>query len=1054
MTAGRAPAARKPKGEAGEPSGRNGGPANATIRFLAAFCRDHPLDEKIFVVPSFIVGRQVGQALAREAGSWANLRFVTLAALAQEVLERAGERAAGRPMTASARLALVDRTFRELLAEGALEYFGRAGASPGLTRTLSRAIRDLRLDGLSSAGLKPERFLVARKGEEIALLLGRYERAMVERGLLDEAGLMALAGCAAAAAARSPRALHLSLADAPLRKVEADFLRAAAGNGLVLVPGEPVFGLSRPRHCWPPPERRVGGPAQESNRLSWLFAPGEAPAGAPGEAPAIFRALGTANECREILRRIYAGRVRFDDVEVLPPPGSPHETIFHLLSVRTGLPVTFGRGIPVSFTSPGRLFFGLADWLAEDLSVDRLGRLLAGGDLVLPRRAAGRSLPARTACRLLRAAKIGWGRERYLERLRAFITGRQAELERAAGAESEETGDAPAERRARLLAEVEDIHEVSSAVERLLAILPEAGEDGRYDLRDLCAGFARVLETCGRAVSDADGQAREALLGRLAEIRDEGPAQALPLKEALDLLREAAGSVRVGASAPRPGHLHVADCLSGGWSGRPVTFAAGLDEASFPGRGLQDPVLLDEERAALSPSLPTAADGLSAELFRLASALASVRGKVTLSYPSFDIAEGRASFPSSVVLQAHRLGHGDAGLDYSALDRDLPEAAGFVPDALEKVFDEVDWWLARLAPSGPSPEGAASVAANFAELASGLAAASARAGDRLTEYEGIVDLGPVRDRVDPVAGRKAVMSATRLELLARCPFGYFLRHILGVERPEEVEFDRSRWLDPLQRGRLIHAIFCEFMTEVSRKKERVEAARHEPVLAEIAVRLIDREAQTIPPPSAAVFESERGDILESMRVFLAAEERRGPEVEPLEFEKEFSAEEFDLGGGRSFLLRGFIDRLDRTGPASYRVLDYKTGSYAPYENLVEFGRGRVVQHALYAVVVEGLLGHGRAGPKARVTESGYFFPTRRGEGREIMVRGFDRDRLRRLLNDLLRLLERGYFIAGTEAKCRFCDFAPVCEGAPEGTKRKKQANPEVFEAYDRLDEYK
>ena len=1045
MTAGGAPAARKPEGKA---------PANATIRFLAAFCRDHPLDEKIFVVPSFVIGRQVGQALAREAGSWANLRFVTLAALAQEILERAGERAAGRPMTASAELALVDRAFRELLAEGALEYFGRAGASPGLTRTLSRAIRDLRLAALSRADLRPERFLVARKGEEIALLLGRYERTMEERDLRDEAGQLMLAAGAAAAAAGSPRAWHLALADAPLRKAESDLLRAAAGDRLVLVPGEPVFGLSRPRHCWPPPQSPPDGPAAEKSRLSWLFAPGDAPADAGGEAPAIFRALGPANECREILRRIYAEGLRFDEVEVLPPPGSPHETIFHLLSVRTGLPVTFGCGLPVSFTSPGRLFFGLADWLAEDLSVDRLGRLLAGGDLVLPAGAAGRRLPARTSCRLLRAAMIGWGRERYLERLRALRAGRQADLGRAAGEESEETGNAPVERRARLLAEVADIDELSSAIERLLALLPEEGGDGRHDLRDLCAGFGRVMETCGRAGSEADVQAREALLGRLAEIRDEGPAQALPLKEALDLLREAAGSVRVGASAPRPGHLHVADCLSGGWSGRRVTFVAGLDEASFPGRGLQDPVLLDEERAAISPSLPTAADGLGAELFRLASALASARGKVTLSYPSFDITEGRASFPSSVVLQARRLGCGDAGLDYSALDRDLPEAAGFVPEALEKVFDEADWWLARLAPAGPSPEGAASVAANFADLASGIAAASARAGDRLTEYEGVVDIGPVRERVDPVAGRKAVMSATRLELLARCPYGYFLRHILGVERPEGVEFDRSRWLDPLQRGRLIHAIFCEFMTGVSRKKERVEAARHRPVLDAIAVRHIDREARTIPPPSAAVFESERGDILESMRVFLAAEERRGPEVEPLEFEKEFGAEEFDLGGGRSFLLRGFIDRLDRTGPASYRVLDYKTGSYAPYENLVAFGRGRVIQHALYAVVAEGLLRRGRAGPRARVTESGYFFPTRRGEGREIMVHGFDRDRLQRLLSDLLRLIEKGYFIAGTEAKCGFCDFAPVCARAPEAAKRKREANPEIFEAYGRLDEYK
>ena len=76
--------------------------ANATIRFLARFCREHPLDDKVFLCPSFVVGRQVGESLAREAGSWVNLRFVTPWTLAGEVLERSGRSGRGRPMTAAA----------------------------------------------------------------------------------------------------------------------------------------------------------------------------------------------------------------------------------------------------------------------------------------------------------------------------------------------------------------------------------------------------------------------------------------------------------------------------------------------------------------------------------------------------------------------------------------------------------------------------------------------------------------------------------------------------------------------------------------------------------------------------------------------------------------------------------------------------------------------------------------------------------------------------------------------------------------------------------------
>ena len=86
-------------------------------------------------------------------------------------------------------------------------------------------------------------------------------------------------------------------------------------------------------------------------------------------------------------------------------------------------------------------------------------------------------------------------------------------------------------------------------------------------------------------------------------------------------------------------------------------------------------------------------------------------------------------------------------------------------------------------------------------------------------------------------------------------------------------------------------------------------------------------------------------------------------------------------------------------------------------------------------------------------ESGYYFPTRRGEGREITVGEFDRQAFRMLLNDILDLVAKGRFVTGPDAQCDFCDFAPVCGGSPDEAKRKVKANPEIFEALDRLKRY-
>ena len=1024
---------------------------NAAIRFLAGFCRDHPLDEKVLVVPSFVAGRETGEALARETGSWINLRFVTPWSLAGEVLERSGQAGAAKPMTSSAELALTDRLARELHAEGRLEYFGRAGVSAGLTGALRRAIRDFRLAGLTGADVRPERFLVERKGKEFGLLVGRYELALAEGGLLDPAAFLAAAAKAAVPAAFRP-AWTLCPADLRLSRLERDFLLAAAGDRFVLVPSDPVFGLERPRHLWT--SSNTAGTAA-ADRLSWLFAPGEASGPAGNDRVSIFRALGPANECREILRRLYAENVPFDRAEVLAPPSSAQATVFYLLAARTGLPVTFGEGIPVSFTSPGRLFFGLLDWLANDFSSAHLCRLLENGDLVLPAGPAGMTVAPRTACRHLRRAMIGWGRERYLPRLRALREAKEADLSLTESGAGDEDGDGGEARRAALTASVAEITALSAGIDGLLAAVPGPDGEGRSDVRAVCEALAGLVRNHGREGTGFDGKAREALLDRLSEIRQEARLPAMPLQEALDLVRTAGSSLRVGASPSLPGHLHVSGFPTGGRSGRDVTFVVGLDEATFPGRGLQDPILLDEERAGLSDCLPTSADALRAKLFGLAATLASLRGRVVFSYPSFDIVDGRESFPSSVVLQAFRLMRGDPGLDYAALEREIPDAAGFLSGGPDRSFDEIDWWLERLAGGDPVPDGPGSIAANFPDLAAGLAASAARAGEKLTDFEGLVDIGPLREEVDPVAGGRAVMSASRLELLAKCPFAYFLRHVLKVEAPEEVAFDRSRWLDPLQRGSLVHEILCEFMTKLGPAGEEVSARRHGGLMEEVAGEALARWKRYIPPPSEAIYDSERKDILDALSIFLSAEENLAEKGRPIEFELEIVRRRIDLGGGRSFFLRGFIDRVDRLGDDTYRILDYKTGNPADYEELVEFGRGRMIQHALYAVALEKMLSEKPGSGRPRVTRSGYLFPSRRGEGLDRIIKDFDRGRLKALLNDLLALIQKGYFIAGPAAKCRFCDYAPVCgPDAPKVSGRKREGSPEVFLAYDRLDEYK
>jgi ATP-dependent helicase/nuclease subunit B len=120
-----------------------------------------------------------------------------------------------------------------------------------------------------------------------------------------------------------------------------------------------------------------------------------------------------------------------------------------------------------------------------------------------------------------------------------------------------------------------------------------------------------------------------------------------------------------------------------------------------------------------------------------------------------------------------------------------------------------------------------------------------------------------------------------------------------------------------------------------------------------------------------------------------------------------------------------------------------------------FGKGKVLQHALYALAAEEILRSRRIDRTPSVVESGYYFPTRKGEGKEITVETFSRSALGCVLGELLKVLKTGGFVASPEAECDFCDYSPICGGlsARDRAKWKRENNREVFGIFDRLKEY-
>jgi len=109
-----------------------------------------------------------------------------------------------------------------------------------------------------------------------------------------------------------------------------------------------------------------------------------------------------------------------------------------------------------------------------------------------------------------------------------------------------------------------------------------------------------------------------------------------------------------------------------------------------------------------------------------------------------------------------------------------------------------DFWIKSFIAENGLKRPDASVFQCYPGLAEGKKAEEARETDSATEYDGKL-LTPGQE-LDPRENAGLIMSASMLEKFAKCPYSYFLYHILKVRPLEEITITEDTWLDGMQRG--------------------------------------------------------------------------------------------------------------------------------------------------------------------------------------------------------------------------------------------------------------
>lgn len=1022
-------------------------PGCETLAALGAAATAYPFERKLLVCRRAGVGRELLRRLAAVGVPWINWEVATPLQLAHSLIAGDLVRHGLRVADEFDELALLDEAIDAVLDGGRGRLAELAGGT-GLRQAIASSVRALRQAGVGVAALERSRFRDEDKRGQIARILDEYERRLHGGGLVDGAALVGRAAASLAVGdAQLPGRVFL-LPGQSARGLNGQLVSALLERGAVLLPADPVYGMSAPEGLL------GGGPGATAGRwtspLSWLHDPAgwsaamAPPPGPDGCEPAgsdvvidVFAATSVVAELREVLRRVMTAGLQWDEVEIVATDATAYGVALDGLARRLGIPVGYAAGLPVARTRPGRAVAKYLEWLAEGCPADLLRHMLERGDIgVRGPGAAGVAgeVGGMALARRLRSLRVGRGLGRYEEALQRAERGL---AEAPAGAEVESPDEA-AEQRARAAAEVAGLRQLLGPLLAATPRLPErpAGAAPAVSPAALATGVLALLDLVP-ATTALDRSVTRRLRTRLQRIAATA-ARAATLHGAVAVLMgkldERVPAPEAEGAAPwvsSGGHLQLSDLEHGGWTGRRATFIVGLDAARFPGGGGSDALLVDDDRRRIAhagaPALPTGVERLQERRHAFAALAARLRGRVTFSYATWDAVEGRAVAPSAELLQAYRLLSGDDTADYETLHRAVAPVASPVPRG-SALLDADDVWLHALSVDGALRRGVDVVCGVYPHLGAGIAAWKARLRSPVaTPHHGFIEPRP---ELDPRDRPDRAVSATQLQTLGSCPHRYLLRYVLRVRTPDDPDTAPERWLPPLERGALLHAVYEGALRRADADDLALDDVAWEAATLEILDRFIARYRALLPPPGEAVFELERERLREDVRAFVAMAREDGRRF--IALERRFGPGHEDvriaLPDGSSLGLQGAIDRVDQLADGRLVVVDYKTGSSLRFGGQTGvFEGGRRLQHVLYAAAAERLFGR-------TVARAEYQFPSRRSENYRAR---YDRGRLvddgLGLVTDLLDLVHNGWFLPTNVADdCRFCDYASVCRVQVDG----------------------
>ena len=958
----------------------------------------------IVLVGSNMLALYLRRRLAEIGPPLWNVRFFTCAELARKIaLPRLSSKNL-RPLPPGGKFLLL----KKIAQEQSAGYFAPVYDLPGFVNTTDVAICDLKEAGIPPAALDA---IKSPKLTAFKKIYQSYENSLAELQLYDDADILS---AASAQLAQSPPAAMAEAAFiaygfydlTELQRRLALGMSNAARSAAVLVPAAQATANKYAQALidWLVKNKfsRETVDSAAKSATARLF---DAPSAGVRDVGKfkIISAPGESSEVREIVRQIleYArDGIAFNDIAILLRNPVPYAQMLSDELDALQIPHFIAGGKPLSETRHAKSFALLMSILTGDLKRADVMQFAHYAPIDLERVIC--TTPKTTDWDLL-TIRAGIVANEDWHRLERFRT-------------SETDPDA-----ARLRAACESLR-------TFIEIIFDART--RFAPLTKWSELTSVACDCYSHLMVPSDETERVLLAvrRLAEL------DSLGVPATHDDFCAAVSDLLQAQSTPSQGFQRGRVFIGRLFESRGLSFRAviipGMCEKNFPAAGRQDPILLDADRARLSANtgsyLPLKLRRTDEERMLFALALDTGIERVTLTFPRLDLTEGRQRLPSYFLTRLAEAVDGQR-YDYSTLER-FP---GFKRTALaqfDEPVGETEYNLNKIRTlAAAAPDKILYLAKTSSTFASGIAAERARWHVRtFTEYDGLAPEARVE-----FSGH--VLSATRIEDYAKCPFQFFLRRVLGLEVIEEPE--KLIQLDELTRGSLIHEILCAAYSKCWRKGQAVTAELLETELRTAAERTLRAHESRFP---ALTWQIDTTGIIADLSVLarLDVDECSASGARPTCFELAFGSHENEESsdevspplsitcGDKTYQFRGRIDRVDELPDGTLRVIDYKSGKVPERKKTNFLCGGRAIQLPVYLLAAQAALGK-------KVSCAKYWYATSRGHFASIGMTGEDFHERQEDFKTIIAIaddcIERGIFIKTPgDEQCRYCDLSDAC----------------------------